>query len=815
MLNYDYSMKSKHPRIAYRKLLGLLLIILASCKFQSPEISNNSENADIVSLQSIGFSKSDNSWLTQDCITQVDNSKDDIYIILPYAVNAADLLKGVIITFTAKSTQTRVGMPDSQTATQISGDPWISGQTKLIFASPGATQPVRLLMNHPISGDLIVRDYIVHTKKNIRPKLLNSEITERSGTETAITLKFQIVDENDNPIPAPSQSTGTWLDEESLPIWYTESKITLLNYPPQYDPAENAFLLEIEPRIQGISEIFFPNRVFEDQDGNVTTDTSTHPQDESIEGTLIRVKYSPSALYLSHAGNDENTGLTPEEPVRTWKRAKEIAAEEGIENINVAASNEPYDVAGEGEIRYSGPGTPWFSITGGWQEHFSQQYDTAEQSGDPKTTFIDSQQVTDLTGSDPVTAVLSYKSTVEPPFTPVLTDVTIKVDSTSPSIDNSAALFVDGSSGTGAVKIILNNVDCQAFEGTGIYSNGMMVRKASVELRNSRITGGDVDSNSRAMLLSEIRQVTIEDSEITGGNGGSGNSYGIEIVDSQDGTVTIDNSMIASGVVDGGGTYGIKAGELGTLTILNETRIIGGQANNGGTSCGIEALEGGILNFEYSSIVAGFENWGVDPGADENTVYGLHIKNTQANLRHVWIHSAPCADISVPVIYDADTSASSSYLIATGNSFISGDANTAAGIIFNNDAGSTGTPWVFLQNSVLNVGQSLQEPAAGLHFKNSMTGYILNNVIHVKGNAANESAGIKFSSSTYIADTGLNISNNLIYSDDVANLYGIISNFDITENSFQNGAFQIHHNNFWDTDNTAASQASFYIKFRR
>ncbi len=784
----------------FPKLFGIkaalaLLFLLPGCNalFRKNIFTVNDST---VALQSIGLRLNDDTGAPKDYGSGVASDQSEIEITIPYKT---DLGAPLTIYFTTNSSIIQVGEASSQSGHELDGDPWVSGTTQLSFSPIDTVKSVRLLKTQSASGGTTVKDYSLRIKKVITPKLLNPVILDKLDSTENASLLFRIVDESGTTIEG--QENGAWMNSRSF-LWYDSRQFDVIDYPPLYDSVEEVFKLEIKPKASGVSELFILNGAYEDKDGITLYNTDSHPQDGAINGSLFSIGYKPPAVYLSFSGDDNNIGLISSLPVKTWAKAKELAASEGISNINVVASDShPYDVAGDGEIKYEGVGSFWGNISGGWREDFSGQY-----SGTPATIFFDSQQQSGE-NSDKPSSVFSYIYTDsgEPPFQPVLKDITIKVDPNQSSIDYSTALLVSGGSAASSLTITLNKVVCQASDGGGSNSNGVFIKNADAKIFECRISGRDASSDSRAIFLKDTNQVNIEQSQILGGNVSDSGSYGIDI-DSPSGSFYIDSSVVSGGDAGNGNTYGIRAAEVGELNITEESTIVGGNATEG-ISTAIEALSGGVLNFKDCIVLAGAQIGGIDPDpGTENEVYGLNLENTKVTLNRVWVHSfsGKVTSVSVKTTLSDNGNYAQRPFEAKNSSFISGDAENTTGIIFS-DAGNNIPMPVFLQNSVISVGQSSHSggSAAGLNFTGSMKGYILNNTIHVK-NAVGGVYGISLKGPGWPSYIGLEIRNNLIYSVAAEDLSGIISLKNIIEQNYHDGSVIIHNNNFWDNSSDSA-----------
>ena len=780
-------------------VLSLIFLLLGCDALFRGDNFNIDDNT--VALQSIGFRLNDNTGATKDYGIEVASDQSELEIPIPYTASLTDPLT---LYFTTNSNTIQVGEASGQSKNKLNGDPWVSEQTQLSFPTIHTIQSVRLLKTQPITGETTVTDYSLRIKKIIRPKLLNPDIFDELDSTENASLYFHIVDESGDQIE--NQEAGNWMSSRAF-LWYDSLQFTVIDYPPLYDSVEQAFKLEIKPNVSGTSELFILNGAYEDENGITLYNTDSHPQDGATTGSLFSVAYKPPTVYLSFLGDDNNVGLIPSLPVKTWAKAKKLAESEGISNINVVASDsQPYDVAGEGAINYSGTESFWGNINGGWREDFLEQYSTTMASGEyPATIFFDSQQGSGTDNENP-SSVFSYIITEEPPFQPSLKNITITVDSNQSDINNSTALFVSGKPSS-LFTITLKNVVCQASNGNGGNSNGMIVKNANAKIIECNISGGDASSDSRAIFFKNAEQVSIEQSQIVGGNVSGSGSYGIEI-DSPNGSFNINNSVVSGGNAESGDTYGIRLVAEGELNIMNTSTIVGGNAA-GGTSTAIESMFGGILNSEDSIVLAGAQIGGVDPGIDENEVYGLNLENIKVTLNRMWVHSFSGKNLSASVKTTLSKDDFDQYselpFVAKNSSFISGDATETTGIIFSDNAQSIPLP-VFLQNSVISVGSSSTGGrSAGLHFPGSMKGYILNNTIHVK-DAVGEASGILLEAKTWSSanetneeELRLEIRNNLIYSDTTEKLYGIKSSIEIINYNYYSGRFVVHNNNFWDS----------------
>ncbi|OQX28720.1 MAG: hypothetical protein B0D92_07455, partial [Spirochaeta sp. LUC14_002_19_P3] len=524
---------------------------------------------DTLSLQTIGFLERDNTSLTRDCVATVSAEMDDIYIVIPYDFNISQELT---VSFQVKSSLAQVGIP-SATNNSITGSPWVSGSSRIKFNTPQETKNIRLVMDHPVTNEKLNRDYTLHIKKIIQVKLLNKNISQIPGGSNPV-LQFQIVDENGDPIP--NQDEGTWMPEATVPIWHTDLSLFFDQYPPDFSTTDNAFLLEISPRRTGFSEIFLPNGFYVDKEGNKTESSDIHPVGDSL-GALLRINYTAPVLHLSYNGDDLNDGLTANTPVKTWSRAIEIAANEGIQFLKaVASDSNPYDVAGKGEIEYSGSGTPWFNISGGWSPDFSTQY-TPANSGYQETIFYDSTQ-TSGSGGTGLSSVFSFRSTMSPPISLLLSSIT--VEASSKDISDSSALIISNPSGDTSKTISLNQVVCLGASGSGTHNSAMAILdSANVDIRESTITGGSASSSSKGIYVYNIHKAVIDNSEIYSGTASSGNSIGLEIINAASSNFSITESQIESGMASGS-AYGIYS-EDGTLKIDNSTIIAKGTGGSG------------------------------------------------------------------------------------------------------------------------------------------------------------------------------------------------------------------------------------------
>ncbi len=703
---------------------------------------------DTLALETIGFLQSRNAHLSRDCITVIDPSDNSIEVIIPFDT---DLNQDLVVYFTTTAD------PGISVLNSDTDQEWISNETTLSFTSNTISYPVKLTSQYSSTGSPATREYTLYIKKFFKPELTQKNWAA-ANTSGAIDLVFEFRDENNSPLA----SGIDWIAGSSVNSLSYDDKVQIENYNPTNSSGKFQGL-SIKQEIPGVSTVFIPNSHFKTTDGRFqATGDDRHPEDSSITGTLLTFTFMPSsAVYLSSDSGDDSypkAGFNPSTPAKTWNKIINIleqASKEQFQYIYVAKGD--YDTKEGGRFKNTGS---WISIIGGWNSDFTTQDNSSD-----KSTFHNSLQ---LKGEKQPSGVFEYIATAVDMSQKEITlsNITIKVNPDSGRVlQNSTALLVYSLSDK-PHTVSLNNVQCKANEGTDTY--GVYIKNTNVEVNNSSISGGNGTNLSCALYFEGDNQLTIDNSDLSGGNASAGDSKGIEIT---------------AGSNDG----------IGNVRINNSKIISGQSAEKSHSAYGIDAIAVGKLEIQDSSILAGFKSWG-SQGQYIDESYGLKFTDaTTVSLVNVWIHSTAIGYQAVSV--HSESANDSVSLTVDRSTLIAENATNTHGMVFKASYPELST--ISMQNSVIHIDKGGNGKGIIISSVQELNANILYNTILINGET--ELIGIDVQSSLNDA-TILRISNNTFYSShDSLQLQGIKAVSDLSSSNISAipGVYTIHHNNFW------------------
>ena len=683
-----------------RKLFLILVILsLSGCyALNRGSIRNVTDNT--LFFSEIGFLISDNPGLTRNAVIypklQYDNY--DLIITVPYSADTTDL----VLYYKVVGKDTVVKYFDTAI------NDWselISGVTHVSFNDGSNPQQMQIRIEKNTSQYNNSREFSVNVTKIIRPKLMNPPADGDAGPFTVSNgnpFIISIVDEDGKIIPDMGNGTIN-----SGNLSWDDLKMDILNLG-SYSSAYNGYPLDIVPRYSGKLNINCFNGFYVNQHGYKSVDTE------------ISFIYSPPKIYLSQNGNDSNSGFLKNRPVKTWAKAVNLAVTHGISEIDIQASNEPYDTSGAETINSSQP----VNIFGGWNSDFTSRNNNEDWEERTPTILTNTAQ-SDGQDQTNQSYVLQLDS-ISDYF--IVDNVTFIIDAAGNlNIDNAAALLLNNSS------VKLNQVTCRGDNNISASSF------------NSSIT------------LINNSDPEITESRFLGSSGGSGESAGMTVVNS--------NCTINSSYISGGDLSGTSTGLLlqdNSYAMLNWCYIMAG-----------------ILDPENNSYT-------------ENNNAGIIVNNSELNIGSVWIHAAESdsAGSASNGIYIQNSSSANKTVNITASTIITDSSYSSSSCI---TASGDASSHIVLKvtNSVLLAGISTNSDSTGMNLNYlDSSSQLLNNAVKIKSSVSGTAVGINLSGTM-----DFDLINNLMWTDDTDNFTAVQSSSDISTSGICN-------NDFWDTGST-------------